>query len=153
MNSISIKITFFVAAMFLGMSAGAQERGTAEEAKSLVENAVSHIKAVGTEKAYADFTAGGKWVNKDLYIFAYDFSGKNVAFGNKPQMVGKDLSGLKDANGQPIILDLINIAKTKGSGWYDYVFTDPITKKILPKSSYVVRVPGSEAMIGAGVYK
>lgn len=131
----------------------ADERGTAPEAKALVERGVAHIKEVGKEKAFADFTAGGKWSDRDLYIFVYDFKGTNLAFGNKPQMVGKDLSELKDGNGKPLIKDLIEIAKTKGSGWYDYVFSDPISKKMLPKSSYVVKVPGSDALIGAGIYK
>ena len=131
----------------------AQERATAKEAKALVEKGVAHIKAVGKEQAFKDFTAGGSWADRDLYIFAYDFKGMNLAFGNKPAMVGKDLSELKDGNGKPIIKDLAEIAKTKGSGWYDYMFTDPLTKKMLPKSSYVERVPGAEAFIGAGVYK
>ena len=131
----------------------ADERGTASEAKALVERGVAHIKEVGKEKAFADFTAGGKWADRDLYIFVYDFKGTNLAFGNKPQMVGKDLSGLKDGTGKPLIKDLIDLAKTKGSGWYDYVFSDPISKKMLPKSSYVVRIQGADAFLGAGIYK
>ena len=131
----------------------AQERGTANEAKALVERGVAHIKEVGKEKAFADFTVGGKWADRDLYIFVYDFNGTNLAFGNKPQLVGKDLSDLKDAAGKPIIKDLAELAKTKGSGWYDYLFTDPLSKKIAPKSSYVIRVPGADAFIGAGIYK
>lgn len=135
------------------LPAFAQERGTADEAKALVEKGIAHIKAVGAEKAYADFTAGGKWADRDLYIFAYDFNGVNLAFGNKPAMVGKNLFDLKDAGGNPVIKDLANVAKTKGSGWHNYMWSDPITKKVQPKSSYVVRVPGAEAFIGAGIYK
>lgn len=141
-----------LAAMFAPVS-WAETRATAAEAKALVDKALAHVKAVGKEKAFADFTAGGAWTDRDLYIFAYEFNGKNLAFGNKPQMVGKDLSDLKDGNGKPIIKDLAEVARSKGSGWYDYMFTDPLTKKMLPKSSYVVRIPGSEAFLGAGIYK
>ena len=135
------------------MPASAQQRGTADEAKALVDKALAHIKGVGAKQAYADFTATGKWQDRDLYIFAYGFDGTNLAFGDKPGMVGKNLFDLKEANGLYVIRELAEIAKTKGSGWFNYSWSDPITKKIQPKSSYVVRVPGAEAFIGAGIYK
>lgn len=139
--------------LVIGMPASAQQRGTADEAKALVEKALAHIKVVGVPKAYADFTATGKWQDRDLYIFAYSFDGTNLAFGDKPGMVGKNLFDLKDANGVYVIRELAEVAKTKGSGWFNYSWSDPITKKIQPKSSYVIRVPGADAFIGAGIYK
>lgn len=144
-----------MAVLWLGVfavSAWAQERATPDEAKAMVEKAVAHIKSVGAEKAYADFNAGGKWVDRDLYIFVYDFKGINLAWGGKPTMVGKDLSGIKDADGKPLFKDLM-AAAVKGGGWHNYLWSDPLTKKALPKSSYVMRVPGAEAFVGAGAYK
>lgn len=153
MNSVKHFITGLLLSVLTAFSAVAQERGTADEAKALVDKGIAHIKAVGAEKAFADFTAGGKWADRDLYIFAYDFNGVNLAFGNKPAMVGKNLIDLKDANGNQVIKDLSTVARSKGSGWHDYMWSDPITKKVQPKSSYVVRVPGTETFIGAGIYK
>lgn len=151
------KFTHYLFMVFLCLAAiapvAAQQRGTADEAKALVDKALAHIKAVGSQKAYAEFTATGKWQDRDLYIFAYSFDGTNLAFGDKPGMVGKNLFDLKDANGMYVIRDLAELAKTKGSGWHNYSWSDPITKKIQPKSSYVVRVPGTNEFIGAGIYK
>lgn len=153
MRHLKLLFTMFVLCLATALPAGAQQRGTADEAKALVDKAVVHIKAVGAPKAYADFTATGKWQDRDLYIFAYSFDGTNLAFGDKPGMVGKNLFDLKDANGLYVIRELAEVAKTKGSGWVNYSWSDPITKKIQPKSSYVVRVPGADAFIGAGIYK
>lgn len=153
MNYVQKWLIGFFLSLGICLAANAQQRATADEAKALVDKAVAHIKAVGDSKAYADFTATGKWQDRDLYIFAYSFDGTNLAFGDKPAMVGKNLFDLKDANGIYVIRELAEVAKTKGSGWVSYSWSDPITKKIHPKSSYVVRVPGADAFIGAGIYK
>jgi cytochrome c len=132
----------------------AQERGSADEAKALVEKGLAHIKAVGLDKAAADFTAkDGKWQNKDLYLFVEKFDGVMLGHGANAALVGKNLSEMKDANGKTFVKDLAETAKTKGSGWVDYMWVDPATKKTAAKSSYVVRVPNSEVFIGAGIYK
>ena len=50
-------------------AAWAAERGTAEEAKALLQKAVEHYQHVGADKAVQDFT-GKKvpWVERDLYV-------------------------------------------------------------------------------------
>ncbi len=51
----------------------AQERATKEEAKAMVDAAFDHIKKVGAEKAYKDFTTDkAAWTKKDLYVMVYD---------------------------------------------------------------------------------
>lgn len=39
----------------------------------------------------------------DGYFFVYDFNGVNQVLGPKPELEGKDLSSLKDADGKPFI--------------------------------------------------
>lgn len=132
----------------------AQDRGTADEAKALTEKALAHIKAAGPDKAYEDFSAkDGKWQNKDLYVFVVRFDGVTVAHGANKALAGKNMLELKDPTGKPFMKDMIETAKSKGSGWVDYMFTDPTTKKTLPKSSYVARIPGIDAFVGVGIYK
>lgn len=132
----------------------AQDRGTADQAKSLVEKGLAHLKAVGMDKAFEDFTAkDGKWQDKDLYVFVVKFDGVTVAHGGNKALVGKNMIDLKDANGQTFIKSMIDMAQSKGTGWVDYMFTNPQTKKTEPKSSYVVRVPGFDGFIGVGIYK
>lgn len=132
----------------------AQERGTADEAKALVEKGLAHVKAVGPEKAFAEFSDkdSGKWLNKDLYIVVLKYDGTILAHGVNKGLLGKNLIDVKDPDGKLFTRDMIESGK-KGGGWTDYGFTDPVTKKIAAKSSFSKSIPGSDAVLGVGIYK
>jgi len=149
-------IAMTIGISFLGLMAGnitfAAQFGTAAEAEAMVKKAVQLIKTEGKEKAFVEINnPKGKFVDRDLYIFVYDMSGKCVAHGFNSKMIGKDLIEMKDTDGKFFVKERIEIAKTKGKGWQDYKFTDPITKKIEPKSAYVERA--EDLIVGCGVYK
>lgn len=127
---------------------------TPEQAKAMVEKALTYAKANGPEKAYKEFnTPGSPFFDGELYIFAYDMQGNNLALGGNPKMTGKNLMDMKTADGKFLIKDFIEIIKTKGEGWYDYKWTNPETKKIQDKSSYIKKIPGTDAFLGSGFYK
>ncbi len=131
----------------------AQERGTREEAKAMAHAAFDHIKKVGAEKAYKDFTTDkANWTKKDLYVIVFDSKGTALAHGAVEKLVGKDLSGSKDANGNPLAPALTATA-AKGGGWHDYDWPDPVTKKIAQKSTYAIKPPVGDGFIGVGVYR
>lgn len=143
------------AALTLGLMAGAQaqERGTKDEAKALSDAAYKHIEKVGADKAYKDFTQDkANWTKKDLYVMVYDGKGVALAHGANEKLVGKDMSGVKDANGTPIVTGMIGVA-AKGGGWFDYDWPDPVSKKIMAKSTYARKPPSGDGFIGVGVYK
>ena len=142
-----------VTAGFLALgTAHAADQGTAAEAEAFVKKAAVFIKANGNDKAYEEFTNGKQFKDRDLYIFAYDFTGKNLAHGANPKLVGKDLSGLKDPDGKMILPPLVEIAKSKGKGWSEsFKFRNPVTEKMEPKVVYVERV--GEIFLGCGIYK
>jgi signal transduction histidine kinase len=149
-------IATIIGVIFLVLMAGslsfAAEFGTAAEAQALVKKAVQLIKAEGRDKAFVEINnPKGKFVDRDLYIFVYDMNGKCVAHGFNPKMIGKELIEMKDTDGKYFVKERVEIAKTKGNGWQDYKFTDPITKKIEPKSAYVERV--ENLIVGCGVYR
>lgn len=148
-------VKFAVLALLAASSvAFAQERGTATEAKALLDQALAHVKAVGNDKAFADFSEKeGKWQNKDLYVFVIKFDGITAAHGANKGLLGKSLVELKDPDGKFFIKEMIEMAKTKGSGSVDYSFTDPQTKKMGQKTSFIARVPGYDGVMGVGVYK
>ena len=140
------------AACFVG-GAAAQERGTKEEAKAMADAAFEHIKKVGADKAYKDFTTDkAAWTKKDLYVMAYDNKGTALAHGGNEKLVGKDMSAVKDGNGVPIVNGMIALA-AKGGGWFDYDWPDPLTKKLMPKSTYARKQPNGEGFVGVGVYR
>lgn len=130
----------------------AQEFGTSKDAEAMVKKAISHIKTAGAEPAYADFTAQKPdWINRDVYVVVYDLTGKVLAHGQNPKQVGKDLIDFKDADGKEFVKERVQLAKSKGKFWQDYKFTDPVTKKILPKSMYCEKL--DETAVCAGIYK
>lgn len=133
---------------------GSALAATPDQAKALVEKALAYVKANGTEKAYKEFnTPGSQFFDGELYIFAYDMQGNNLALGGNPKMTGKNLIDMKSADGKPVIKDFIELIKAKGEGWYDYKWSNPETKKIQDKTSYIKKIPGTEAFLGCGFYK
>jgi cytochrome c len=145
-------VVVLVSLFFAGIAFAAGTAGSADEAKTLMNKAVAYVKAVGKEKAFAEFTnKQGKFIDRDLYIFAVDLKGLTLAHGGNEKLVGKDLYGLKDADGKPFIQNFIEVAKTKGSGWVDYKWQNPLTKKIENKSTYVHKV--DDYFLGCGIYK
>jgi len=142
-------VTMFVVG-FSGFALAAD--GTQAEAKALVKKAIDYMKANGKDKAFAEFSnLKGKFVDRDLYIFVYDLNGKCVAHGFNQKMIGKELIDLKDADNKFFVKERIEIAKTKGKGWQDYMFTNPTTKKLEHKTAYVEKV--DDYIFGCGAYK
>ena len=130
----------------------AAEFGTAAEAETMVKKAVQLIKTEGKEKAFAEFSnLKGKFVDRDLYITVYDLNGKCLAHGANPKMIGKDLIDMKDPDGKAFIKERMEIAKTKGKGWQDYKFNNPVSKKIEPKAMYFERL--DDIVVACGIYK
>jgi len=139
-------------ATVLSPLAHAEDFGKPKDAEAMVAKAKKHIVADGADKAYADFTGkAAGWVDRDLYVAVYDMNGKVLAHGQNPKQVGKELLDFQDADGKEFIKERISLAKQKGSFWQDYKFTDPVTKKILPKSTYCEKV--AETVVCVGVYK
>ncbi len=153
MQLIRRSVLLLSAACLSGLTFAADERGSRDEAKALVDAAIEHIKKVGADKAYKDFTTDkASWTRKDLYVMVYDAKGIAVAHGSNEKLVGKDMTAVKDANGVAIVNGMIALA-AKGGGWFDYDWPDPLTKKIMPKSTYAKKQPNGEGFVGVGVYR
>ncbi len=148
-------IAAILATMVLGVWTGmacAADYGTAAEAEALVKKAIAFVKASGKEKGFAEISnPKGKFVDRDLYVFVYDLTGKCVAHGFNQKMIGKDLIDMKDPDGKFYVKERVEIAKTKGSGWQDYMFTNPTTRKLEHKKAYIEKF--ENYVVGCGIYK
>ncbi|MGZ5571696.1 MAG: cache domain-containing protein [Usitatibacter sp.] len=137
------------------MPAAAQEKkGTAAEATAMVEKAITHIKKVGREKAYADINnPKGQFTDSDLYVVVYDLKGKVLAHGANPKMIGKDLIELRDNDGKYFVKERVEMMSKSpnAKGWQDYKFMNPVSRAIEPKSMYLQRF--EDVMVGCGIYK
>ena len=130
----------------------AAERGSPAEAEALVKKAAALIKSAGADKAFEEVTNGKSFKDRDLYVFVYDLNGKCLAHGANGKLVGKDLIGLKDPDGKPLVKILVDMAKDKGQGWTETVkFRNPVTDKIQTRVNYIERV--GDVAVGSGVFK
>ena len=123
-----------------------------DDAILLVNQAVAHVKEVGKEKALADFSNNkGAFVKGELYVFAYSMQGTIIAHPANHKLIGKDMSEVKDADGKLFTQDFLATINGAGRGWVDYSWTNPETKKIQAKSSYVAKA--GDFFVGCGIYK
>ena len=141
-------------AIALSFAAGSACAGNAtkDEAVAMVKKGVTFIKSNGKDKGYAEISnKSGQFVDRDLYLVVYGLDGTVRAHGANEKMIGKNLIELKDIDGKPFVKERVELAQAKGTFWQDYKFTNPVTKKIEPKSMYCEKF-GETAVCG-GVYK
>ncbi|MBK6980911.1 MAG: cache domain-containing protein [Betaproteobacteria bacterium] len=145
-------IAAVVAALPMTTVLAQESRATRGDAEKMVKKGVELLKSGGKDKAVNEFTAPSKsYVDRDLYLVIYDLEGNCVAHGQNPKQVGKKLIALKDPDGKPFVQERVDLAKAKGTFWQDYKFTDPLSKKVLPKQMYCERV--TDVIVCGGVYK
>ena len=87
----------------------------------------------------------------DGYFFAYDYQGINQVLGPKPELEGKDLSGLQDETGKFFIRDIISAAR-EGDGFVQYLWPKPSTKQTVAKLSYSLPLERYGWVLGTGFY-
>ncbi len=151
-QSEDIMKTLFVFIISAVLSASVFAQGTPAQAEALVKKVVAYYKANGQEKTFAEVcNTKGQFIKEDLYVFVYDMNGKCVAHGGNPKMVGKDLIDLKDADGKNFVKERIEIARSKGEGWQDYKWVNPVSKVIEKKTSFITKV--DSYIFGCGAYK
>jgi cytochrome c len=126
---------------------------TKEGAVAMVKKAVAEIKAVGTEKAYAEInTPNGKFVDGEIYTVVQGFDGMTLAHATNPKLIGKNMYGAQDVDGKYFAKDMADRGRQGGEPfWYDYKFVNPATKKIQVKDMYCEILPPST--VCAGVYR
>ncbi|HEX4857980.1 MAG TPA: cache domain-containing protein [Usitatibacteraceae bacterium] len=132
----------------------ADKKGTAAEATAMVDKAIAHIKKVGKDKAFAEFSdPKGAWIDRDLYIVVYDLKGKVLAHGANQKMIGKDVIDLRDVDGKLFVKERVEMMSKSADakGWQDYKFMNPVSRQIEPKSMYLKR--HEDFMVGCGIYK
>jgi signal transduction histidine kinase len=123
-----------------------------KEAKALVEKAAAFLKASGKDAALKEFSKPkGQFDKGELYVFAYDMSATIVAHPKNAKLIGKNLMDVPDPDGKLFRKEIVETAKTKGSGWVDYKYLNPETKKVEAKTTYVLKV--GDIVLCCGAYK
>jgi methyl-accepting chemotaxis protein len=117
----------------------------------LVKEAVEHVRRHGVKQACADLNdPRGPFVRGEDYVFALAADGTQLAFAPDPRIVGRNNVDDKDPGGKVVGREILKVAHGSGFGWVDYLFRNPKTGQIAPKSVYVEAVAG--IILGCGIY-
>ncbi|WP_025209938.1 methyl-accepting chemotaxis protein [Hippea sp. KM1] len=85
------------------------------------------------------------------YFFVLDQNGVMILDPPKPQLNGKSVYNVRDKKGNYLFQKMIQISKTRGSGFVKYWWKKP-GGGIAPKISYIDTIPKLNWIIGTGVY-
>jgi len=86
------------------------------------------------------------------YYWINDMQAIVVMHPIKPALEGKDLSGLKDAEGTALFSEFVNTVKKSGAGFVGYLWPKPGFEDPVRKVSYVKGFSDWNWVIGSGVY-
>lgn len=146
----------FALSLFAGLAlfASAAFADTKQDtAVAMVNDAIAHYDQVGRDKAFADFSdkTNAEFVKGEFYVIAADAEkGTFLAHPINPALVNNPkIWDLKDVNNRYIIRDMVQAGKDHpDGGWTEYVWTQPETKKLTPKKTYVKVHDGLLFMVG-----
>jgi methyl-accepting chemotaxis protein len=108
---------------------------TRQEAQQAAMRAIGGMRYAGSE-----------------YIYILDRQNRMVMTPANPELIGKDLSGLKDTTGKLFIMDIANLVHAGGSGVVDYMWPRAGTHVPLRKLAYVQGFQPWGWVIITGVY-
>lgn len=134
-------------------SAVAAAEPTEKDAIAMAERGAAFMKANGKDAMIKKLVAKDpEFVQGELYVDMRDINtGIVVAHPINPSIVGKNLTDVPDASGKVYRREIIELAAKKGKGWVDYMYKNPVSGKIEPKTTYILRV--GDVVLEAGIYK
>ena len=146
-------IALLAGLVFMLNGGRAMAGNTPAEAEAMVKKTLDFYKANGLEKTVAAMNdPHGEFKQGELYSFLFDLDLNTLGHPANPKLVGKNIADLKDAEGKSFMKEMAVKAKA-GGGWVDYKWSNPETKKIQDKSSYIMPIEGTNLFVGCGIYK
>jgi cytochrome c len=121
----------------------------ARELVELVTDAAKRIERDG-ESAFDELRA---IEGRSRGVFVLDEHGVERVNPPRPGLEGRSLLDEHDANGKPIIRALLDVARTRGSGWVDSAWLEPGELVATRSSTYVARaaLEGRWFLVGSGL--
>jgi hypothetical protein len=140
-----------MALLWSAVAVGAQQFGTAQEAKAMLERAVVVLKA-NQAHALSEFNdkSNKQFHENDLYVFCFNATNGDTLAHPNPALISTDIRAF-NFKGDSIGQRIFNAAKGTGVGAVDYEFPKPGTTEPVPKESFVIRV--GDLGCGVGYYK
>jgi methyl-accepting chemotaxis protein len=86
------------------------------------------------------------------YFWLNDMEPRMIMHPNQTDLDGKSLTDYKDPNGKRLFVAMVDICKSSGAGFVEYIWDKPGTNKKVPKISYVKLFPDWDWIVGSGIY-
>jgi len=138
------------AAILIGSVISLAAAGGSEEAKGFVMKATSFLKANGKERTLAELNnPKGQFVKGEVYVVALDLNATVLAHPINPKIVGINVLDVPDPDGKMFRREIIETAKTKGEGWVDFKYKNPVSNKVESKTCFIKK---ADEMV-CGTYK
>jgi signal transduction histidine kinase len=120
----------------------------------LVDEAAGLIARMGEDAFGLLRERGGPFRVKDVYVFVMDARGIELVNPAFPNLEGRDLLDVSDTQGKPLVREMYDVVRKRGSGWVDYMWPKPGDSESTQKSTYVrsARLGDRWVLVGAGVY-
>lgn len=151
MRKIFMALIVSLTIVMAGSAQAESFRGSRADAVAMVQKAVQFMRQYGNEETYAEANnPHGQFIRGDLYIAITGLDGYAFANGGSRHLVGRNLIDIRDANGKYIQRERIEIAQTRGKGWQDYKWVNPLNGQLETKSMYFETV--GDVVIACGVY-
>jgi cytochrome c len=123
-----------------------------QDAVKMVTDAAAFVKKSGYEAALVELNnPKGKFVIGSMYVFAYDTTGTMVAHPMNAKLIGKNLLEVPDVDGKLFRKEIVEVAKTKTTGWVDYKYKNPGNGQFEEKTTYLHK--SDKLILCCGVYK
>jgi len=144
-----LTLVTLVAALSVGNVAGAQQSGTADEAKALLAKAATAVKT-DRAGALAKFDApNGGFKDRDLYVFCFDRSAGTLLVG-PPWLRGKDVRTVQDTTGKMFGEEMFANVRDGDIIIVDYTFPKPNSTVPVAKQSFIEGL--GDIACGVGYY-
>jgi methyl-accepting chemotaxis protein len=171
--TIARKFGFVIASAMLGIALLSLFFLASERTMLLKEREAGVRQAVetahGVLRHYQALAAGGKLGDGEAraaalgmlksmrydgqeYFWVNDLDARMVMHPVKPELDGKDLSGLADANGKHLFSEFARVVKADGAGFVSYLWPKPGSERPVQKISYVQGFAPWGWVVGSGVY-
>lgn len=118
--------------------------------QALLVKAVDYYKG-NKDRALAAFSRAGEFINGELYVYVIGLNGQMLASGGSSSaLIGRNISTMRDAKGKLFIREMIDTAKSNGSGIVEYRWLNRVDGKVERKVTYYQKV--DDRIIAVGFY-
>lgn len=152
-GKVERKVTYYRKAGSVIIAVGYYIPHASQQAARALLTRSAEAMAKNAEEAIAHFNdVNGGFIEDDLYVFVVGLNDKIMyAHGATPRLVGRNVEDLRDVDGKPIVRQMIDIVKAKGSGKLQYTWANPVTNRKERKTTYLQRV--DRYLVAVGHYE